>query len=422
MSNRRRAAPAASRDQQRDKSHRQRSTAGGRRMEQKGLSVQLSRIGLFISTAALLLAVPSAVAVAQEGLDMTTPYPAVTVDPGGSATFPLVITTTIPERVDLALTSVPEGWEARLRGGGSTIAAVFTSAEEPPEAAVEVDIPADAAAGSYQVVVEARTATASHPLTLDMTVEAAETGSVMLTSQFPNLIGTADDTFRFDLELENGTNQEATFSLETQAPAGWTVEAQPTGEEQAATTVVAAGGTARIEVTATPPPSAPAGEVSMLVRAIGGPQPAEAALTIEVTGSQAMSLGTADERLNARVTVGSSTIIPLVVSNDGSAPLTNVTFSATPPTGWRVEFSPATVAEILPESEPQAVQATLIAADTAIAGDYSVAITASSEGVTDRIELRTTVETSPIGGFIGLGLLAVVAVALLLVFRRYGRR
>ncbi|HSH21782.1 MAG TPA: NEW3 domain-containing protein, partial [Candidatus Caenarcaniphilales bacterium] len=203
---------------------------------QEGQNVRLIR-GVLLSVALIAGSAPASV-LAQEGLEVTTAYPAVTVDPGGQASFPLLITTTAPERVDLALTGVPEGWDVRLRGGGSTIEAVYTGGEEPPEAVVEVGVPAEAAAGDYQVVLEARTATLTHQLTLDLTVADVEAGAVALTAEFPSLRGPADAAFRFDLELENRTNQETTFSLETQAPEGWTVEARPTGEEQAATAVV----------------------------------------------------------------------------------------------------------------------------------------------------------------------------------------
>jgi uncharacterized membrane protein len=347
----------------------------------------------------------------------------VTVDPGGSATFPLVVTTDVPERVDLALTTVPEGWDARIRGGGSTVEAVYTTADEPPEVSIEVSIPADAPPGPHQVVLQATAGATSTELTLDLTVEEVEAGAVTLTTDFPNLRGPASSTFRFDLELENSTNQEVTFSLEAEGPPGWTLEARPTGEEQAATAVVAAGATSRIEVTATPPVAATAGVHNILVTAVGGPQPAAAELAIEVIGSPEMLLQTSDERLNARVTVGGTSDVALIVTNTGDAPLANVTLSGTPPQGWEVEFAPQAIPELAPGGRAD-VTATLRASETAIAGDYVVSIQATADDLTEpqRLELRTTVETSPIGGFIGLGLLALVAVGLLFVFRRYGRR
>jgi len=383
-----------------------------------GLRVKRPAAWLAISLFGLLAALPPA-AIAQ-GLVISTAYPAVTVDPGGSATFPLLITTDAPERVDLAVTQVPEGWTARLRGAGSAISAVFTGGEEPPEASLEVDVPPEVAAGAQQVILEARTATQTSQLTLDITVEAVDPGSVELTATSPDLRGEAGD-FRWDVELANDTNQEITFTFETDAPAGWTVEAQETGAEQAASTVVEAGGTAQIEVTATPPFEVAAGLYPITVAALGGPQPATAELSVEVTGDRSLTLATADERLNARVTVGNSTTIALVVTNDGSAPLSNIEMAGTPPRDWTIEFSPATITDLAAGAD-QPVEATLRAADNAIAGDYQVTVRATAEDVNDSVEIRTTVEASPLGGFIGLGLLALVAIGLLFVFRRYGRR
>jgi len=383
-----------------------------------GLRVKRRAAWLAISLVGMLAALPPATMA--QGLVISTAYPSVTVDPGGTATFPLLITTDTPERVDLTLTQVPEGWDARLRGGGSSISAVFTGGTEPPEATLEVDVPTDVAPGAQQVILEARTATQTGQLTLDILVEEVEAGSVSLTADFPDLRGEAGD-FRFDLELANDTHQEITFTLETDAPQGWRVQARPSGEEQAATTIVAAGGSAQIQVTATPPFGVEAGQYPITVSALGGPQPASAELTIEVTGDSSLTLTTSDERLNARVTVGSSSTIPLVVTNDGSAPLSNISLTGTPPRGWSIEFAPQTIAELAPGA-PETVEATLRAADDAIAGDYQVSVRAAADDANDSLELRTTVEASPIGGFIGLGLLALVAVGLLFVFRRYGRR
>ncbi len=371
--------------------------------------------------AGVLLAGLAPATVAQEVLTVTTRYPAVTVDPGGTARFPLLVSTDVPARVDLAVASAPDGWNVRLRGGGSTVSAVYTAPDEPPEVNLEVEVPEAAAAGSYQVTLEARAGALLTRLTVDLTVEQRESGAVTLTSQYPALSGPSDVTYQFDLELRNDTNQETTFSLETQAPRGWRVEARPTGEERASTAVVDAGGTARIRVSVTPPVGAVAGVYDILVRAAGGPEAVEVQLAVEITGTPSVSLTTADQRLNARVNAGGSTVVRLVVFNDGTAPLTNLELSATPPRNWQMTFEPPTITN-LPPGESATIEATLTAAGNAIAGDYSVAVTVRSEDVRQEIQLRTTVETSPLGGLLGLGLLGIVVVGLFLVFRRYGRR
>src|SRR4051812_42275257 len=95
------------------------------------------------------------------GVSMTTPYPSVVADPGSTVKFPITVTSDTPQRVELAVTGQPEGWNTRLQGGGSTIAAVTTvpaaqyaaSASPAPTSGnyggftVEVTVPADAAGG-----------------------------------------------------------------------------------------------------------------------------------------------------------------------------------------------------------------------------------------------------------------------------------
>ena len=79
----------------------------------------------------------------------------------------------------------------------------------------------------------------------------------------------------------------------------------------------------------------------------------------------------------------------------------------------------------MPRSAPGAtadVTAAIQPADDAVAGDYIVTLVRGQRHGHGLVDVRTTVETSPIGGYIGLGLIALVVVGLLLVFRQYGRR
>ena len=375
----------------------------------------------------VLAAVP--VALAQGPIQMTTAFPSVVADPGAAVTFPIRVTTDAPETVDLTVSQQPDGWNTVLRGGGSTIAALSTSPNPDAGGAntgdftAEVSVPDDVAPGSNQIVIDGRTSggtTAS--ITLVIVTEQQEAGSVTLESEFPTLEGPATSSFPFKLTLSNDTNSQLTFAFETDSPAGWDVEARPQGETQAATAVVDAGGTADINVTVKPPADAPAGTTPITVRAVAGAFSAQADLSVELTGSYGMSLTTSDQRLNARVTAGGSTVLTLLVNNTGSAPITNLKFSATPPSGWKVDFSPATVDQVPAGDQGATTQATITASNDALAGDYLITIRADSDNPSDTVEIRTTVETSPIGYIVGIGVLVAVAIGLFVVFQRYGRR
>jgi uncharacterized repeat protein (TIGR01451 family) len=387
--------------------------------------------------AALLLGLTLApVALAQGPLELTTPYPAVTADPGSTVKFNVVAITDVATRVDLT-TTAPAGWTVRMRGGGSTVSAVNTAPGPISEGSttnqiaggftVEIDVPVSAGPSVNQVVVTGRTAAgATATLSLDLTIETQAAGAVSLTTNFPNLRGSTSTAFRYNVLLNNDTNQQLTFGLDAQGPTGWTVEAKPAAEQGATTTTVDAGSNSTIQVTVDPPADAVAGIYDIKIMAQGGPEPVELDLTVEITGSYALALNTIDERLNMTATAGSKSTLELVVTNTGSAPLANVRLTATPPRGWTITYDQETIPLIQPGVDNAVkVVATIEPGGNAVAGDYVLTIRATSgedSTATAKIDVRTTVETSPIGLVIGIGVLIAVAAGLFFVFQRYGRR
>ncbi len=388
---------------------------------------------------ALLLGLTLApVALADGPLSLITSYPAITADPGTTVRFPITVVTDTPTRVDLAVTSAPTGWTVRLRGAGSTVSAVNTAPTPISSGSTtnqivgtftaEVTVPADVTPGSNQVVVQGRTAAGvTSTITLDLATEVQSAGAVSMTTEFPNLKGSTTTSFRYNLILKNDTNQQLTFGLETEGPAGWNVEAKPQGETQATTATVDAGATSPIQVTVDPPADATAGTYDIKVTAQGGPVPVETDLTVEITGSYSLTLATSDQRLNANATAGGTSTVTVVVTNTGSAPLTNVKMSASPPRGWKVTFDQETIASIPAGTTGNSAQVlvTIQPPGNAVAGDYNLTIRATStdeSSAADSVDVRTTVDTSPVGLLIGIGILIVVAAGLFFVFQRYGRR
>lgn len=387
--------------------------------------------------AALLLGLTLApVALAQGPLELTTQYPAVTADPGSTVEFPVLAITDVATRVDLSATA-PDGWTVRMRGGGSTVSAVNTTETPLSEGStttqivgrfdVEIDVPTTVAPGLNHVVITGRTAAGvTATLSLDLTVESQTPGAVSLTTRFPDLRGSTSTAFTYNVLLNNDTNQQLTFGLDTQGPAGWTVEAKPAAGQDATTTTVDAGSNTTINVTVDPPSDAQAGVYDIKIIAQGGAEPVELDLTVEITGSYSLALNTVDERLNATATAGAKSTLELVVINTGSAPLAAVRLTATPPRGWTITFDQETIPVIQPGAEAAVrVVATIEPGGNAVAGDYALTFRATSgeeSSATDTIDVRTTVDTSPIGLVIGIGVLIAVAAGLFFVFQRYGRR
>jgi uncharacterized membrane protein len=353
-------------------------------------------------------------------LTVVAAYPAVVVDPGDAASFAIAVTAPQPERADLAVEGLPEDWTATFHGGETTVGGV-SAGLEPAPLELRVAVPEEATPGTTAITLVATGESATVGLPLDVIVADTSGGAVSLTSAFPLLRGDTESPFSFDLELANDTARTVSFALEATGPEGWDVSARPSGEEQAATVQVAANDTERVTVSAEPPINAAAGLYPILVRASGDGHSTETELAVEITGSYALTLDTPDGRLNTSGTAGTAIEFPVVIVNEGTAPLQGVELRGTPPRDWEVVFEPETVELVEPGGFAEAV-ARITPAANAVAGDYDVTLRASTDQADDSIAVRTTVETSTLWGLVGLAVIAVVLIGLFLVFRRYGRR
>ena len=353
--------------------------------------------------------------------DLTTPYPAVTIQPGNTVTFPLDIAVPAPERVGLAVSGAPKGWTANLRGGGNIVNAVFAGGTTAATVDLSVTVPQDATPGSQTLTVTATADQGARALPIEVTVLGDTGGAITLTSDFPQLSGAPTSTFSYSLTLANTGTQKQTYTLQGQGPDGWTVSVHPSSNGQALTDTVDGGATDTLSVTAQPPSTVTAGSYPIQVSVASGSQSATTNLEADVTGAPAVTLSTPNQVLNAQVTAGSTGTVSLVVTNTGSTVLQNVAVTASAPTGWTTTFAPTTIATIQPGSAAT-VDATVQPSSDALAGDYDVTFTVTAGTATANVDIRTTVQTSPLWGFIGLALIVIVIVGLGWVFRRFGRR
>ena len=384
-------------------------------MTRTRLAAVVLSAGLLLMTALVPLGALAAT------FDLTTPYPAVTIQPGNTVTFPLDIAVPAPERVGLAVSGAPKGWTANLRGGGNIVNAVFAGGTTAATVDLSVTVPQDATPGSQTLTVTATADQGTRALPIEVTVLGDTGGAITLTSDFPQLSGAPTSTFSYSLTLANTGTQKQTYTLQGQGPDGWTVSVHPSSNGQALTDTVDGGATDTLSVTAQPPSTVTAGSYPIQVSVASGSQSATTNLEADVTGAPAVTLSTPNQVLNAQVTAGSTGTVSLVVTNTGSTVLQNVAVTASAPTGWTTTFAPTTIATIQPGSAAT-VDATVQPSSDALAGDYDVTFTVTAGTATANVDIRTTVQTSPLWGFIGLALIVIVIVGLGWVFRRFGRR
>src|SRR5439155_5140765 len=120
------------------------------------------------------------------------------------------------------------------------------------------------------------------------------------------------------------------------------------GTAHAASATVEAGGTSGVTATATPPDNADANQYPITIATTVGTEQFTTDLNVEITGSYKVTLSTPTQTLSTHGTAGTATTQQFTITNTGTAPVTKVTMSASAPTNWKVDFSPATTDTIAP--------------------------------------------------------------------------
>lgn len=358
--------------------------------------------------------------LAANGLTLTTAYPSVTVSPGTQVSFDLALQTTDPARIDLSVAGAPATWKAILHGGGYVVGAVETDGVKATTVRLDVDVPDDATGDAHMIVTGVSGGT-TVTLPVDVKVEANAEGEITVKPDFTALRGPANQSFTFNLAIANQTPEDVSYTATGEGPTGWAVDVTLTGQAQAVSGTAKAGGASSIAVKVTPADNADAGtyKVAVVATVAGKQYPIE--LSIEITGSYKLTLSTQNQVLSTSGPAGSVTEQVFTITNDGTAPVTNVKPSASLPTNWKVEFDQPTIASI-EAGQPVNVTAKITPAADAISGDYSITFTARGEEANDTAEIRFAVEASLFGAIFAVVLIVVIIGGLLWVFRRYGRR
>jgi uncharacterized membrane protein len=384
------------------------------------------RLFLFVVVSTLLL--PSAI-LAQDpppltGLWLTTPYPEFALKPGETGSIQLTIRNSRlpPQRLALELEGTPKGWEWAFKGGGREVSAVMVGSDESERLTLELKPPPDVATGEFALKVNARQDDRIIALPLSVKLSETAAGKLSLEPELPALRGTARSTFSFKIKATNGGTEQALFNLAAQVPEGFQAKfKRGYGSEEITGVPIDAGSSENITLDIVPSRTTAAGRYPVVMRLSAGDKSAETSLSIEVTGEPQLRIVGPQERLSGDAVAGQDSSFTFTLVNSGSAPATDIEMSASPPSGWAVEFDPKEIASIPPNSTRE-VTAKIRPSERAVAGDYMVTMRAGGGGLSESVQFRTTVRTSTMWGAAGLGVIAVSVLLLGGAVMRYGRR
>ena len=272
-------------------------------------------------------------------------------------------------------------------------------------------------------------ATPAQEATEELSIRVNPEPQVLIKADFPRMEAIAGGELEFDVELlyEHRGGEDRRFDLVVTTPEGWTVHMTPQFEREkrisSITLEPSFGVGTTIRLKAIPPfwPLPEPGDYEITLEAISGELKGSLELTAVITAMYNMDIVTETERLNTTAKVGKDNFFSIEVLNLGTDTIENINFSPTKPSGWTIDFSPEKI-DSLSAFKSQTVELNIKPPTETIAGDYMVTIRASGEQASESIEIRVTVETPTIWGWVGVGIIVLVIGGLAYIFMRFSRR
>lgn len=382
----------------------------------------------FIMAAFLLLFTPIR-ANAAGGLELSVDYPGMSVKPGDNLSIPITISNYSGAGMDadVSIASLPDGWEGYLQGGSYQISRVHVKdGAEGAQMTLHVTVPKELQEGSYKASVRASNPASGADASLELTfnVNEQKAGKGSFSSEYPQQEGASGTSFSFSTTLINNGLTTQSYSLSSNAPAGWTVSFVPSGESTKIAGIdVDSGASKGINVSVTPPAEIEAGEYNISCSAVSAQETLTTDLKVVITGTYGVKLETPDGRLSFDAYANRESDVTLNVTNTGNVDLENVSINSSAPAGWTVTYNlEDNIIKSLPAGTTTEVIAHVKPGSDVITGDYATSFSAKNDQTSATADFRVSVKTKTVWGVVAVLIILCTAGGLGYVFRKYGRR
>lgn len=382
------------------------------------------RLLAFLSLIAFATAAYAADRPDVKGLFLLADYPAVSVQPGSTANVSLKLQNMglAPERFQLSVSGVPQGWTATLLGGGQPVAAAMPATDASVNLDLRIEIPAGASGATQTLTINAQGPNNSTTLPIAVTLAKELPAKLKVDTALPALRGTSKSSFEYQLTIKNDSGRNLTVSFAASAPKNFeTSFTEAYGSQELSSVAIEAGKSKDVKLKVRPPTTVDAGTFPVTVTVSSEGATAKTEVSLEIVGQPRLTLSGRDGLVSARAEAGKQASIPIVVTNTGSAPADAVELSGSAPTGWKIEFDPKTIDKIDPNKDAE-VTARITPTEKSLAGDYMATLRAASRGETASTQFRVTVTTSTLWGITGAGIIGAALLLLVGAVARFGRR
>lgn len=354
-----------------------------------------------------------------QGVTLYTPYTKISVPPGESISYDIDVINKAANVINASfyVSGLPKGWTYVAKSGGWSIGQVSVLPKDKKTINLQVMVPLQVNKGTYHFTVGA---TGVGQLHLTVVVSQQGTFKTEFTSAQPNMQGAANSLFTYTATLRNGTGADQVYTLNANVPPGWTVNFK--ADYKAVSSVsIEANKTKDITIEVDPPDETPAGKYKVPLMAATNGTSAELALDMVITGSYGIELSTPTGLLSAKTIAGDEKRVEFSVKNTGTAPLKDIDLQTTAPANWDISFDTKKIPNLDPGASAQ-VFAIIKADKHALPGDYVANLEARSASVSSKADLRVTVETSLLSGWLGLIIVLLALGSVYYLFKKYGRR
>lgn len=297
-----------------------------------------------------------------------------------------------------------------------------------------ITVPADADAGDVFVTLTAA-ADGVAPIKAQIRITVARPivqPKIEARALYPTLTGIAGEELVFEVEFlytaAKLSDQPQVYNLTIKAPPKWTVDMTPPYEKEKKLTAISLkpGFTFgdKIRVAAKPPflPLPDPGDYSVTLTADSGQFKTSIDLKAVITARYNLVMAPSLERYDTGATAGKDNFFSVELWNLGTAATDKINFSSTKPAGWTIEFKPDKV-DSLAALDSSTIEVNIKPPPETIAGDYVISLQSSgTQAVAQKLDIRVTVETPTIWGWVGVAIIFVVIVGLIFVFMRFSRR
>ena len=358
-------------------------------------------------------------------IELSTQYPAMVAKAGDSLTFDLDIDNQsgMSQDVKLSIESIPEAWEGSFSASNKQVSVVHVKdAAANTNVDFALDIPLEAADGDYTVKLKAQGEGFSDAMEIVISVNAEKMGESSFEAEYPSQEGSAKTAFTFNATLINNTLSAQSYAFSSNAPTGWTVSFMPAGETtKVAALDVEARTTQGVDISVTPPENVEAGTYDIACTATSASESMPIDLSVTINGTYDLTLSTPSGRLSFDAYANQESPVQLTLTNNGNTDLTNVNLTSSAPTNWNVRFAKETI-ELIEAGATVETTAYVTPGEEAMSGDYVTSLSAKNSETSDSVEFRVSVKTETKWGFVGIGIIVVLAVVIVAVMRKYGRR